>query len=854
LTDLGAQSSYLNVALKAYINDTKNPNGNDPIEWARFNFQPIFSDTLSLDDEPSPDEYKIRSAKQMKLIFEKGGNTYNAINNGHKRIKQTLDISFSKELQFSKFDWESGAQIVLSSKDIDYTNKNDNPYNSATISSQMNFTYYASTPYEERNGNMPADKTDNLGNGDNSFYRLQNLNRPFSSGSIGNQGLIEKLIVENADSSYFLQGNLEGTLNNCKFINCDFTEAPIYKINNGNITNCDVINGQMGRAGLIGTIENSGNVSGCHIYGDKNIAQGNNTEEYSIHNTGFTPNPHTVDNTVSNDPYYGYNLVTVGLNPNTKPDDGTNLTNGGLIAQCSSNSGTIEDCSFTGKVYGKIAAGFMGEASGNNITIRRCYANAVITGYERAAGLIGEVKQASIDQCHTVGILISNRGANGFAANFFGGNITNSYSAIWKATVGTGCYFYPFSDSANGQYSFSNCFATNDAGGVQTSGYTIVTDDQLREMAVKTSNLGVSTDTDKTVSYFQYMSHDENTYPYPMPKNKDDEMDVAYGDWYYQNILLTAKDSRRQEVNLSNLIINNDSGITISVQAVQSGKNISADSKWTIEQNGELVTDSVASITKNNDNVAINLKQLGIYTICVSYSEKTARQLCVVKKLTGLRISTEPSTVSKGDAVSLIPLYIFADGTSATADFTKLQWTVSYNGGTAVSVTPDSQGTIIVNETGNCLITATDTELGQNASISINVLEAGSNSSNEEVALQLKNSWDGNKQYNITLKNNENHKVDSITVTLYATGTVTGVSGNVNGTINGTIVTVTCNNYGNGFEAGATGNFYMLVTGNGDFSVSVNAPTSPAKQNSPTALTTVPPQTVTKKIRIRQAS
>ncbi len=854
LTDLGAQSSYLNVALKAYINDTKNPNGNDPIEWARFNFQPIFSDTLSLDDEPSPDEYKIRSAKQMKLIFEKGGNTYNAINNGHKRIKQTLDISFSKELQFSKFDWESGAQIVLSSEDFDYTNKNDNPYNSATISSQMNFTYYASTPYEERNGNMPADKTDNLGNGDNSFYRLQNLNRPFSSGSIGNQGLIEKLIVENADSSYFLQGNLEGTLNNCKFINCDFTEAPIYKINNGNITNCDVINGQMGRAGLIGTIENSGNVSGCHIYGDKNIAQGNNTKEYSIHNTGFTPNPHTVDNTVSNDQYYGYNLVTVGLNPNTKPDDGTNLTNGGLIAQCSSNSGTIEDCSFTGKVYGKIAAGFMGEASGNNITIRRCYANAVITGYERAAGLIGEVKQASIDQCHTVGILISNRGANGFAANFFGGNITNSYSAIWKATVGTGCYFYPFSDSANGQYSFSNCFATNDAGGVQTSGYTIVTDDQLREMAVKTSNLGVSTDTDKTVSYFQYMSHDENTYPYPMPKNKDDEMDVAYGDWYYQNILLTAKDSRGQEVNLSNLIINNDSGITISVQAVQSGKNISADSKWTIEQNGELVTDSVASITKNYDNVAINLKQLGIYTICVSYSEKTARQLCVVKKLTGLRISTEPSTVSKGDAVSLIPLYIFADGTSATADFTKLQWTVSYNGGTAVSVTPDSQGKIIVNETGNCLITATDTELGQNASISINVLEAGSNSSNEEVALQLTNSWDGNKQYYITLKNNENHKVDSITVTLYATGTVTGVSGGVNGTINGTIVTVTCNNYGNGFEAGATGTFFMHVTGNGDFSVSVNAPTSPAKQNSPTALTTVPPQTVTKKIRIRQAS
>lgn len=88
-----------------------------------------------------------------------------------------------------------------------------------------------------------------------------------------------------------------------------------------------------------------------------------------------------------------------------------------------------------------------------------------------------------------------------------------------------------------------------------------------------------------------------------------------------------------------------------------------------------------------------------------------------------------------------------------------------------------------------------------------------------DYSLNQTNAWEGNKQYDITLTNKSSQPVDSITVTLKATGTVTSVSGNVTGTVNGDTVTITCNNYGNGFAAGASSTFYMQVSGTGDFAI-----------------------------------
>ncbi len=87
--------------------------------------------------------------------------------------------------------------------------------------------------------------------------------------------------------------------------------------------------------------------------------------------------------------------------------------------------------------------------------------------------------------------------------------------------------------------------------------------------------------------------------------------------------------------------------------------------------------------------------------------------------------------------------------------------------------------------------------------------------------LEQSSAWPGNKNYNIVFKNSSNEKVDSVTVTLHATGTITKIGGNVTGTINGNTVTITFDNYGNGLEAGAvTDSIYMHVEGEGEFSLS----------------------------------
>lgn len=99
---------------------------------------------------------------------------------------------------------------------------------------------------------------------------------------------------------------------------------------------------------------------------------------------------------------------------------------------------------------------------------------------------------------------------------------------------------------------------------------------------------------------------------------------------------------------------------------------------------------------------------------------------------------------------------------------------------------------------------------------------SGEDSAKEAASYTLKqtNAWDGNKQYDINFTNNLDKKVDSVTVELKVKGKVTSIGGNVTGTINGSTAKVTFNNYGNGIEAKAsTGNIYMAVTGEGDFSL-----------------------------------
>lgn len=102
-----------------------------------------------------------------------------------------------------------------------------------------------------------------------------------------------------------------------------------------------------------------------------------------------------------------------------------------------------------------------------------------------------------------------------------------------------------------------------------------------------------------------------------------------------------------------------------------------------------------------------------------------------------------------------------------------------------------------------------------------NTDQSGSSSSQSgNYTLKQTNAWDGNKQYDITLTNNSDKFVDSVSVTVAVKGNVTSIGGNVSGTINGSTATITSNNYGNGFKANESVTFYMAITGSGDFSLS----------------------------------
>ncbi|MBR1472525.1 MAG: hypothetical protein IJ600_12910 [Lachnospiraceae bacterium] len=85
-------------------------------------------------------------------------------------------------------------------------------------------------------------------------------------------------------------------------------------------------------------------------------------------------------------------------------------------------------------------------------------------------------------------------------------------------------------------------------------------------------------------------------------------------------------------------------------------------------------------------------------------------------------------------------------------------------------------------------------------------------------------NWEGNVNYDITVKNITDSKVEAITVKLHViSGTVQSVKGeeisNTNGIVNGEYIVVTYKNYGNGFSAGESHTFYMNVSGDGEIQI-----------------------------------
>ena len=293
-------------------------------------------------------------------------------------------------------------------------------------------------------------------------------------------------------------------------------------INNAPIKNCSIVNAQIAKNGFAGSIS-AGTISGCRIYSDWSSYNPNAGYYYK-------PNEHTTDTTAGVvDPIAGYNMVTVGLAENADPltTAGTG-SYGGLVG--SATGGTISDCSFTGKVYGKSAAGFANESSA---AISNCYANAIVTATDAdgaAAGFVRQVSGGSINRSHSVGMIIS-KGTAGTGAGFAGGtnnsSIKNSYSAVWNAqTTSSYCMFANGADATN--YYLNPITST--VGGLTITSALPKTQTELAAL-VSDANIGITgtiKDKTPTVKYGQYNTDTADTkYPYPVP----DQSYYYYGDW-----------------------------------------------------------------------------------------------------------------------------------------------------------------------------------------------------------------------------------------------------------------------------------------------------------------------------------
>ena len=493
---------------------------------AEFSVNPFFSDTLS-DKKVSLDSpYCVRSARQLSRIFRTaiflGGTSWKS-----SIVQLTMDISYDAEkIQFTRLNYTTKKQEKVDSS--------DNAYKSPTLSS-LNGTFQSTT----------------RGDG-NDLYQLQHLTYPLVEGvNVGGAtSLLQNLHIVDMTASYFVKSVAQdGEISNVTIDDAHFTGDAGFVVTNQNyihdciiknsifdnygfsyenkpgnrnaiIQNCNIINAQIGKSGFVCKCEMGAYIRDCHIYGDNTIYEQylSDVTNKVIIKTNYTPNNKTVDSSLNEaqKPLEGYNLVTIGLVPNTT----TVMTNyvAGFIEEQGGNirnKGGIDGCSVTGKVYGTNAAGF-----GITTTsfVNNSYANVLLNGTGKSAGF-ALTNSGRITNCHALGMV---SGATGYGfVDSNSGTISNSYTAIWKTTA-TSDNYYPFYGTKG---TVSSCYALNINSSNVNEGVTSVSDTELRAL---TSVGTIVTQAAEGGTYGQYTT--EKQYPYPMPSYSGVVL-PNHGDW-----------------------------------------------------------------------------------------------------------------------------------------------------------------------------------------------------------------------------------------------------------------------------------------------------------------------------------
>ena len=186
---------------------------------------------------------------------------------------------------------------------------------------------------------------------------------------------------------------------------------------------------------------------------------------------------------------------------------------------------TIDSCSFTGQVQGKLIGGF---AYINNGTIENSYANLDQVWNSNAVTVGGFVysNTGTILYCHSLGMLEGSKtersqSSTGKMAGFVwtneNGTIRNSYTAVWYVTQAS--TYGLFAGGTNG--TFESCYAMKPGSGSWTSSISGVQYVSGSDLKTKTNDLGNVTGA-QTVVY----SHG-GSYGFPVHM-----LITNYGDWY----------------------------------------------------------------------------------------------------------------------------------------------------------------------------------------------------------------------------------------------------------------------------------------------------------------------------------
>ena len=740
----GTYASEAGKSTSLIIKDQKfnGVNNSSIVGCSQFYFQPVFSDTLSFDSTSGFSTYYIRSAKQLKLMFESGGNTStDAIQNNKAHLEQTLDISYdSDKVQFSEISFDG-----TGSRTLDAANK---AYQSPSYSLLFNTTYHSSTPTEMTSIHSDVQPS-SMVDGD-VHYKLDGLNKyfisqlggkgvidsvyvtdiksdrkvpefietinsrgqlknsrfedcNFTSGVVANNnGLIDSNSLQKCSGATFVYKNEENSacISNCVLNNCSFSQAAILqnfnnaKIeqiqaytftapcfvgenanNNPSVENVIIENAYFNNrsyAGLVNTNGNGASIKNCSIrYADFEgygiayenrgtidncqisdamieVANGvgggfvysnsgtiSNSQIYSqglanyrtyvsTYSTGakYVPKKFSVSGITvlkADDPQDAYDLVSVGINNNATGGSGyfamANSKIAGFVFQ---NKGNIANCSFTGLVCGSDASGFADDNEPDkNPGIQCCYANARVYGKNTSSGFM-RYNGGFANQNHALGVISVDQGAaSGFVNTCNGGNITNSYSAVWQVTGISSQYNYFAVKGNTYNGNFENNYSISDVSGVDNQtgslikypdSLNVIKDTELRDFSRNTNmlKLGGAVTADQTQAYSSSLIG--SAYPYPMPVYTDNRRTLtAYGDWRTEAKFYLSQSSIGLYVGQS--VSLND------IRAYYQGQMIdSSDVQWTLPRASDSIT-----LKDENGTATITANKAGTGTIHASF-------------------------------------------------------------------------------------------------------------------------------------------------------------------------------------------------------------------------------------------